>query len=85
MSIPAVKGLEIGNGFKSAELRGEENADEIIYKNKKIIFKKQITQEELGGISSGQDIIIKFAVKPTSSILKRKTINVKKTEYVDNY
>ena len=46
MSIPAVKGVEIGNGFKSAELRGEENADEIIYKTKKL-FLKQITLEEL--------------------------------------
>ena len=79
MSIPAVKGVEIGNGFKSAELRGEENADEIIYKNKKIIFKTNNSGGTLGGISSGQDIIIKFVVKPTSSILKkRKTINLKK-------
>ena len=66
MSIPAVKGVEIGNGFKSAELRGEENADEIIYKNKKIIFKTNNSGGTLGGISSGQDIIIKFVVKPTS-------------------
>ena len=72
MSIPAVKGVEIGNGFKSAELRGEENADEIIYKNKKIIFKTNNSGGTLGGISSGQDIIIKFVVKPTSSILKKE-------------
>ena len=86
MSIPAVKGVEIGNGFKSAELRGEENADEIIYKNKKIIFKTNNSGGTLGGISSGQDIIIKFVVKPTSSILKKKKNNkLKKTEYVDNY
>ena len=78
MSIPAVKGVEIGNGFKSAELRGEENADEMKYKNKKILFNSNNSGGTLGGISSGQDIIVRFAVKPTSSILtKRKTIDLK--------
>ncbi len=77
MSIPAVKGVEIGNGFKSAELRGEENSDEMKVKNKKIIFGSNNAGGTLGGISSGQDIIVKFAVKPTSSILtKRKTIDL---------
>ncbi len=77
MSIPAVKGFEMGNGFKSAELRGEENSDEIIYKNRKVSFKSNNSGGSLGGISSGQDIIVKFAVKPTSSILnERKTIDV---------
>ncbi len=78
MSIPAVKGVEIGNGFRSAELQGEENADEMRYKNKKIIFESNNSGGTLGGISSGQDIIIKFAVKPTSSILKeRRTVDLK--------
>jgi chorismate synthase len=78
MSIPAVKGVELGAGFKSAELRGEENADEMVFKNNKIQFKSNNAGGSLGGISSGQDIIIKFAVKPTSSILtKKKTINLK--------
>ncbi len=77
MSIPAVKGFEMGNGFKSAELRGEENSDEIVYKNKKVFFKSNNSGGSLGGISSGQDIVVKFVVKPTSSILsKRKTIDV---------
>ena len=77
MSIPAVKGVEIGNGFKSAELRGEENSDEMKVKNKKIIFGSNNAGGTLGGISSGQDIIVKFAVKPTSSILtKKKTIDL---------
>ena len=77
MSIPAVKGFEMGNGFQSAELRGEENSDEIIYKNGKVSFKSNNSGGALGGISSGQDIVLKFAVKPTSSILtKRKTIDV---------
>ena len=77
MSIPAVKGVEIGNGFRSAELRGEENADEIRSKNNKIIFESNNSGGTLGGITSGQDIIVKFAVKPTSSILnERKTVDL---------
>ena len=79
MSIPAVKGVEIGKGFESAELTGEQNADEIFFKNKKISFKTNNAGGTLGGITSGQDIIVKFAVKPTSSILKeKKTINTNK-------
>ena len=77
MSIPAVKGVEIGAGFKSAELSGEANADEIYSKNRKILFSSNNAGGTLGGISSGQDIIVNFAVKPTSSILnEKKTINV---------
>ena len=78
MSIPAVKGVEIGKGFESATLKGEENSDEIYYKDKKIVFKSNNSGGTLGGITSGQDIIVRFAVKPTSSILKpRKSINKK--------
>ena len=77
MSIPAVKGVEIGNGFKSATLRGEQNADEMKYQNNKVVFESNNSGGTLGGISSGQDIVVKFAVKPTSSILKeRKTVNL---------
>ena len=77
MSIPAVKGVEIGNGFQSAELRWEENADEIRSKNNKIIFESNNSGGTLGGITSGQDIVVRFAVKPTSSILnERKTVDL---------
>jgi chorismate synthase len=77
MSIPAVKGVEIGSGFKSAELRGEENSDQIISKGKKALFKSNNAGGTLGGITSGQDLIIRFVVKPTSSILIEKdTINI---------
>ncbi len=77
MSIPAVKGVEIGNGFKSAALRGEQNADEMRYQNNKVTFESNNSGGTLGGISSGQDIVVKFAVKPTSSILtERKTVNL---------
>ena len=76
MSINAVKGVNIGSGMNSAQLSGEENSDEISQNRKKTKFKSNNAGGILGGISSGQEIIVSFAVKPTSSILKsRKTIN----------
>tara|TARA_B110001452_G_scaffold43991_1_gene33670 strand:- start:1144 stop:1824 length:681 start_codon:yes stop_codon:yes gene_type:complete len=76
MSINAVKGVNIGSGMNSAQLSGEENSDEISQNKKKINFNSNNSGGILGGISSGQEIIVSFAVKPTSSILKsRKTIN----------
>ncbi len=83
MSINAVKGVEIGKGFESVTLPGESNVDEIRIKNGKPIFLSNNSGGILGGISTGQDIIVRFCVKPTSSILKsRKTIdiNMKETE-----
>ena len=76
MSINAVKGVNIGSGMNSAQLSGEENSDEISQNKKITKFKSNHAGGILGGISSGQEIIAYFAVKPTSSILKsRKTIN----------
>ena len=76
MSINAVKGVNIGSGMNSAQLTGEQNSDEIFKKGKKIKFHSNNAGGILGGISSGQDIVVSFAVKPTSSILTtRKTIN----------
>ena len=76
MSINAVKGVNIGSGMNSALLTGEENSDEIFQKSKKINFKSNNAGGILGGISSGQEIVVSFAVKPTSSILtSRKTID----------
>jgi len=69
MSINAVKGVEIGAGFGSATLTGEENADQIRMKDDKPDFQSNHAGGILGGISSGQDVIVRFAVKPTSSIL----------------
>ncbi len=75
MSINAVKGVEIGAGMRAAELTGEENADEIRMKRKKPHFLTNNAGGVLGGISTGQDIVARFAVKPTSSILTpRRTI-----------
>ena len=78
MSINAVKGVEIGAGFAAAALSGEENADEMRMEGDKIAFQSNKAGGVLGGISSGQDVVVRFAVKPTSSILSpRKTVNAK--------
>jgi chorismate synthase len=77
MSINAVKGVEIGAGMAAAELTGEDNADEIRMGNDgKPLFLSNHAGGILGGISSGQPIVCRFAVKPTSSILTpRRTID----------
>lgn len=76
MSINAVKGVEIGNGFEAAELTGEANADEIRIGNDGPRFLSNNAGGVLGGISSGQPVVVRFAVKPTSSILTpRQSIN----------
>ncbi|WP_062231611.1 chorismate synthase [Aureimonas sp. N4] len=70
MSINAVKGVEIGDGFASATLSGEENADEIRMGNDgRPVFLSNHAGGILGGISTGQAVVARFAVKPTSSIL----------------
>ena len=75
MSINAVKGVEIGIGMQAAEIEGIENADEIFLEDDKISFTSNNAGGVLGGITSGQDIVTRFAVKPTSSILsERKSI-----------
>ena len=75
MSINAVKGVEIGAGFGAAALSGEENADEIRRQGNQTTFLSNNAGGVLGGISTGQDIVVRFAVKPTSSILTpRRTI-----------
>jgi chorismate synthase len=77
MSINAVKGVEIGNGFDSVKETGISNVDEMRIKNKNPIFLSNKNGGILGGISTGQDLIVRFCVKPTSSILSsKKTINI---------
>ncbi len=76
MSINAVKGVEIGAGFAAARLRGEENADEMVVEDGRVRFRSNHAGGILGGISTGQDIVVRFAVKPTSSILiPRRTVD----------
>jgi chorismate synthase len=79
MSINAVKGVEIGAGFGAAELTGEENADEMRYGNDgKPLFLSNHAGGVLGGVSTGQAVVARFAVKPTSSILNpRLTVDRK--------
>jgi chorismate synthase len=77
MSINAVKAVEIGDGFAAAELSGEANADEMrIGNDGRPVFLSNHAGGIVGGISSGQQIVVRFAVKPTSSILQpRRTID----------
>lgn len=83
MTINAVKGVEIGNGFEAATLTGEQNADEMRagpatedgYGEPE--FRSNLAGGILGGISTGQDVVVRFAVKPTSSILTpRQTVDL---------
>jgi chorismate synthase len=85
MSINAVKGVEIGAGMGVAELTGEENADEMRFDDSEPVFNSNNNGGVLGGISTGQDVVVRFSVKPTSSILSpRATIdrNGNETEIV---
>jgi chorismate synthase len=77
MSINAVKGVEIGAGFGATELTGEENGDEMRAGNDgKLLFLSNHAGGILGGISTGQPVVARFAVKPTSSILNpRRTVD----------
>ncbi|MBU2590910.1 MAG: chorismate synthase, partial [Nitrospinae bacterium] len=70
MSIGAVKGVEIGDGFASATRRGSENNDHIVSNKDKISFSTNHAGGILGGISNGDDIVARIAVKPTASISK---------------
>jgi chorismate synthase len=81
MSINAVKGVEIGDGMAAAALTGVDNADEIRMGSNGPAFLSNHAGGILGGISSGQPVVVRFAVKPTSSILTpRRTIDMKGTE-----
>jgi len=70
MSINAVKAVEIGSGFETVVLGGEDNADEIRAGKDGVEFQSNNAGGILGGLSSGQDIVVRVAFKPTSSILK---------------
>ena len=77
MSINAVKGVEIGAGFSCASKFGSQLSDEMWQENNQIKFASNHSGGVLGGISSGQDIVVRFAVKPTSSILiPRRTVDI---------
>lgn len=76
-SIPAIKAVEFGTGFKLAEMKGSEANDEFILKEGKIATKTNNCGGILGGISNGMPVIFRVAIKPTSSISKsQKTIDL---------
>lgn len=77
MSINAVKGVEIGEGMAAAALTGRENADELFLEEGALRFGSNRAGGILGGISTGQEVVVRFAVKPTSSILSpRRSIRM---------
>ena len=77
MGINAVKGVEIGAGFAAAALSGEDNADEMRMRDGQVQFLSNHAGGILGGISTGQDIVLRFAVKPTSSIVTpRRSVDI---------
>jgi chorismate synthase len=77
MGINAVKGVEIGAGFEAAALSGEDNADQMRMQGNDVAFLSNNAGGVLAGISTGQPLVVRFAVKPTSSILTPlKTVNV---------
>jgi len=81
MSIPAVVGFEYGLGFKLAKMRGSEANDEIILKDGKLGWRKNIAGGMLGGISNGEDLVIRAAFKPTSSIrIPQRTVDLNTME-----
>ncbi|WP_417599478.1 chorismate synthase [Pararhodobacter oceanensis] len=85
MTINAVKGVEIGAGFGAAALTGVENADEIRMQDGGPVYGSNHAGGVLGGISTGQDVVVRFAVKPTSSILTPRasvTIDGEETDVV---
>ncbi len=79
LAVPAVKGVEFGAGFAVAEMRGSENNDAYRIQHRKIVTQSNNAGGILGGLSSGMPIIIRVAVKPTSSIAKeQRTVNLAK-------
>ena len=84
MSINAVKGVEIGEGMSAAALTGAENADEIFMGNDgRPVYSSNHAGGILGGISTGQDLVVRFAVKPTSSILTPRQSITKSGEPIE--
>jgi len=81
MGIPAVKGVEIGAGFQSAGMKGSESNDEFVIEDNKISTRTNNCGGVLGGISTGMPIVLRAAVKPTSSIGKeQETVNLNTME-----
>jgi chorismate synthase len=81
LAIPAVKGVEFGAGFKAAEMKGSENNDAYRMQHGKVVALTNNAGGILGGLSSGMPLIVRVAVKPTSSIAKeQRTVNLRSME-----
>jgi len=81
LAVPAVKGVEFGAGFAAAELKGSENNDAYLMKGGKVVTLTNNAGGILGGLSSGMPLVVRVAVKPTSSIAKeQRTVNLSKME-----
>ena len=79
LAIPAVKGVEFGAGFAAARLKGSENNDAFTIKNGKIVTTTNNAGGILGGISNGMPLVVRVAVKPTSSIaIEQETVDIEK-------
>ncbi|MGB3624517.1 MAG: chorismate synthase, partial [Henriciella sp.] len=83
MSINAAKGIEIGAGFEAAAFSGEQNADEMRMGNEGVRFLSNNNGGVAGGISTGQDVVVRLAIKPTSSILSATKSVTRDGEEVD--
>ena len=82
--VPAVKGIEFGAGFRSAELRGSESNDAFLVKGGKVVTATENAGGILGGLSSGMPIVIRVAIKPTPSIAKKQTtVNLSSMQNAD--
>ncbi len=82
--IPAVKGVEFGSGFRAARSKGSENNDPIVVRDGKVEFEGNRSGGVLGGLSTGQEIIIHVAFKPTPSIRrKQKSVNLESMDTID--
>jgi len=83
-AIPAVKGIEFGNGFGCADILGSENNDEFDFEGDKVVTKTNNHGGILGGITSGMPIVFRVAMKPTPSIAKRQqTVDMKRKEITE--
>lgn len=80
-AVPAVKGIEFGNGFAAAKLRGSENNDAFAVENGRVVTETNRHGGILGGISSGMPLLFRVAIKPTPSILRpQQTVSMKRME-----
>lgn len=83
-AIPAVKGVEFGSGFSAARKRGSENNDPFTFRNNKLVTVTNNAGGILGGISNGLPIVVRVAIKPTSSIAKsQETVDLKSKETIN--